>query len=139
MVFPHLCRMALLHVMVILSAYGESLLMFIECFWTFCLVRKMVFLILCDDSNNSIIFSLYRILKLRVPICPVYFFAPWEIFSRFLSSADFFSKLTHSKNSFRITIRLSNSLDPGQARHYVGPDWVQTVCTSYPQTALGDE
>ena len=33
--------------------------------------EKNGFLILCDDSNNSIIFSLYRILKLWVPICPV--------------------------------------------------------------------
>ena len=33
-----------------------------------------------------------------------------------------FSKSTFSKNSFRNTIRVSNSLDPDQARHYVGPD-----------------
>ena len=40
-----------------------------------------------------------------------------------LSSADFFfSKLTFSKNSFRNTIRVSNSLDPDQDRHSVGPD-----------------
>ena len=35
----------------------------------------------------------------------------------------FFSKLTFSKNSFRNTIRVSNSLDPNQARSWnVGPD-----------------
>ena len=34
----------------------------------------------------------------------------------------FFFKSTFSKTSFRNTIRLSNSLDPDQARHYVGPD-----------------
>ena len=34
----------------------------------------------------------------------------------------FFSKATLSKNSFRNTIRVSNSLDPGQARLFVGPD-----------------
>ena len=34
----------------------------------------------------------------------------------------FFSKLTFSKNSFRNTIRMSNSLDPDRARHFVGPD-----------------
>ena len=34
----------------------------------------------------------------------------------------FFSKTTFLKNSFRNTIRVSNSLDPDQARHYVGPD-----------------
>ena len=43
-------------------------------------------------------------------------------FSCFLSSDDFFSKSTLSKNSFRNTIRVSNSLDPDQARHLVGPD-----------------
>ena len=39
-----------------------------------------------------------------------------------MSSADFFSKLTVSKNSFRNTIRVSNGLDPDQNRHSVGPD-----------------
>ena len=39
-----------------------------------------------------------------------------------LSSADFFSKLTFSKISFRNTIRVSNRLDPDQARRFVGPD-----------------
>ena len=40
----------------------------------------------------------------------------WHAFSL---SADFFSKSTLSKNSF---IRVSNSLDPDQARHFVEPD-----------------
>ena len=31
-----------------------------------------------------------------------------------LSSADFFSQLTFSKNSFKKTIRVSNGLDPDQ-------------------------
>ena len=39
-----------------------------------------------------------------------------------LSSADFFQKLTFSKKSFRNTIKVSNSLDPDQDRHFVGPD-----------------
>ena len=39
-----------------------------------------------------------------------------------LLSADFFSKSTFCKNSFRNTIRVSNFLDPDQARHFVGPD-----------------
>ena len=51
-----------------------------------------------------------------------------------LLSADFFSKLTFSKNSFRNTIRVSNSRDPDQDRHSVCPDLVQTVCKSYQQT-----
>ena len=39
-----------------------------------------------------------------------------------LSSADFFSKLIFSKNSFRHTIKVSNALDPDQDRRSVGPD-----------------
>ena len=39
-----------------------------------------------------------------------------------LSSADFFSKSSFLKNSFRNTIRVSNSLNPDQARRNVGPD-----------------
>ena len=39
-----------------------------------------------------------------------------------LSSADFFPKSSFSKISFRNTIRVTNSLDPDQARHFVGPD-----------------
>ena len=38
-----------------------------------------------------------------------------------LSSADSFSKPTVLKNSFRNTVRVLNSLDPGQARQNVGP------------------
>ena len=36
--------------------------------------------------------------------------------------ADFFSNLTFSKISFRNSIRVSNSLDPDQGQHSVGPD-----------------
>ena len=67
----------------------------------------------------------------------------------FLSSADFlFSKSTFSKYSFRNTMRVSNSLDPDQDRHSVGPELgpnrlqilvlirVQTVCKCYQQTTL---
>ena len=43
-------------------------------------------------------------------------------FSCFLLSTDFFSKITFSKNSFRNTIIKSNSLDPDQARCFVGPN-----------------
>ena len=38
-----------------------------------------------------------------------------------LTSADFF-KTNFSKNSFRNTIRVSNSLDPDQDQRSVGPD-----------------
>ena len=33
-----------------------------------------------------------------------------------------FSKSTFKKNSFKKSIRVSNSLDQDQARHFVGPD-----------------
>ena len=47
-----------------------------------------------------------------------------EIFPTSLSSADFFLK-----HSFKNKIRVSNSLDPDQARHSVGPD-LDTNCFS---------
>ena len=40
----------------------------------------------------------------------------------FLSSADFFSNLLFQKILSRIPRRVSNSLDPNQARQNVGPD-----------------
>ena len=40
----------------------------------------------------------------------------------FLSSADFFLKLTFSKNYFRNTIRVTNSFDSHQDQGFVGPD-----------------
>ena len=39
-----------------------------------------------------------------------------------LSSADFFSNLSFSKDSFWNITRVSNDLDPGQDRRSVGPD-----------------
>ena len=43
-------------------------------------------------------------------------------FSRFFVICRFFSKSTFLKNSLRNAITVSNSLDPDQDRHYVGPD-----------------
>ena len=40
----------------------------------------------------------------------------------FMSPADFVFKFNFLKKSFRNTIRVSNSLDPDQARQNVGPD-----------------
>ena len=39
-----------------------------------------------------------------------------------LSPVDFFSESIFPKNSFRNTIRVSNSLDPDSDLHFVGPD-----------------
>ena len=51
----------------------------------------------------------------------------------------FFSKSTFSKYSFGNTIRVSNSLDPDQARHFVGPHLGRAVCQSYQQMTLVGE
>ena len=52
-----------------------------------------------------------------------------------LSSADFFSKLTFSKSSFRDTIRVANGLLPNQDRRSVGPD----LCPSCLQRLSADD
>ena len=56
-----------------------------------------------------------------------------------MSSDDFFQNHFFQKNSFRNTIRVSNSLDPGQARHSVEPDLGPTVFKGYQQTTLVDK
>ena len=48
----------------------------------------------------------------------------------------FFSKSTLLKISFRNTIRVSKSLDPDLARHFVGPDLDPNCLQNYPQTTL---
>ena len=50
-----------------------------------------------------------------------------------LSTADFFLKSTFSKNSFRNTIRVSNSLDPDHTLLFVGPGLGPTVCKDHQQ------
>ena len=53
------------------------------------------------------------------------FFAPREIFHAFLSSPDFFLQnplFAKILSGLRNTIRVSNRLDPDQARHFVGHD-----------------
>ena len=51
----------------------------------------------------------------------------------FLSYVDFSFRINFFKKSSRNTIRVSNSLDPDQARQNVGPDLGPTVCKSYQQ------
>ena len=41
------------------------------------------------------------------------------VFHLFLLSADFLTKSTFLKNSFRNTIRVSNRMDPDQARRFL--------------------
>ena len=47
-----------------------------------------------------------------------------------------FCHLSFFFSSFRNTIRVSNSLDPEQARQMSGLVWVQTVCKGYQQKNL---
>ena len=70
---------------------------------------------------NNVMIILTRIVELASGVS--HFPFTCLIFHAFLSSADFFfSKSTFSKNSFRNSIRVSNSLDPDQARCFVEPD-----------------
>ena len=55
--------------------------------------------------------------QLNQGVCYLLFVLYWIILHAFLSSADFF-KITFFKKFFRV----SNSLDPDQARRFVGPD-----------------
>ena len=65
--------------------------------------------------------KIYLSLGLLSPLRLI-FAAYWEIFHAFLLSADFFQiSFFFLKKSFRNTIRVSNSWDPDQARHFVGP------------------
>ena len=50
----------------------------------------------------------------------------------------FFFRIKFFEKFFQNSIRVANSLDPDQARRFVGPDsvWVQTVCKGYQQTTL---
>ena len=62
-------------------------------------------------------FKHYKNLDLNVFLTPMIY------------TADFFSKSTFSKNSLRITIRVSSNLDPDQARRYLGPNCLQRWST----------
>ena len=60
-------------------------------------------------------------------------------FSCFFVVCWYFLKSAFWKNSFRNTVRMSNSLDPDQASDDLsGRIWVQTVCLGYQQTTLVD-
>ena len=58
----------------------------------------------------------------RVTLCYIKTRCPLGNFSCFCRLLIFSSKSTVLKSSFRDTIRMSNSLDTDQARHFVGPD-----------------
>ena len=65
--------------------------------------------------------SAHGIVSGHLPMFLLLLFACWEILNIFCRCL-IFSKSTFSNSSFRNAIRVSNSLDLGQARHHVGPD-----------------
>ena len=72
--------------------------------------------LLCSKAGDLVYQMLFRLDVAELTLCLL------GIFSHFLSSADFFQKFFFLKNSFRNTIKVSNSLDPDQAGHFVRPD-----------------
>ena len=58
--------------------------------------------------------------QIRCPILIVQFFACWVIL-HVLSPVDLSQNQLFKKKSFRNAIKVSGSLDPDQARHFVGP------------------
>ena len=91
----------------------------------------------CDSLTNKITFVQSATINLRfalqlvdLTLCILGIFSCINLF------ADFFSKSSFSNNSFRNIIRVSNSLDPDQARYFVGPDLGPNCLQSYQQTVL---
>ena len=79
-------------------------------------------------STKNLFFKL--LLKFLAP-------CPWVILNAYLSFADFFSKLSFSKNSFRNIIIVSTvwmEIRPDKVLVLI---WVQTVCKGYQYTTLG--
>ena len=63
-----------------------------------------------------------------------------KFFMLFCRLLFFFFKSTFLKDSFRNVIRVSNSLDPDQARHYVGPGLVPDCLQRlYQQTTVNSQ
>ena len=69
-----------------------------------------------NKQTNLNVVCLALIVSRQLTLC---FLGNFSFFFRLLT---FFSILTYSKNSFRNTVRVSNSLDPDQAQHSIGPD-----------------
>ena len=52
----------------------------------------------------------------------IHVFTAAKMFMPFLSSTEFFFKILFVSKFYRTTMRMSNILDPDQARHFVGPN-----------------
>ena len=66
--------------------------------------------------------SVYEIKPVPLTLSMLCNFACFFLFLFFLSSVEIFLTNFFKKTSFRNTIRMSNRLDPDQARNFVGPD-----------------
>ena len=90
---------------------------------------RLFFLLEIKPQNESIKRSLFNHKKMWFRQILINCLHAEKIFMIFF--VWFFSKLTFSKNSFKHTIRVLNSLDSDQAQHSVGPDLGQTLCIGH--------
>ena len=88
-------------------------------------------LMICIKGNYFILKVIILYMYLTLCILDIFFI----LFCRLL----IFSKSTFSKSSFGNTLRVSNSLDPDQARRFVGPVPGPNCLQNYRQTTLGDK
>ena len=75
--------------------------------------------------------------QLALNFLRVLVFAYWVILHAFLSIIFIINFFNNKK--FRNTIRVSNNLDPDQARHFVGPDLGSICLQGYQQMTLDKE
>ena len=82
----------------------------------------------CEPTVRALV-RLHRCGKISYSVTTTVLFAvvynllhSGKIFTLESSSADFFQNYLFKKKSFRNTVRVSNSLDSDQDRHFVGPD-----------------
>ena len=109
----------------------KSLIIFLWIWW---IGQKILLVLKRTISLRQFNFStlLYALVENQL-------FAPWETFCLvFCHLMIFFQNQLFSKNSFRNMIRVSNSLYPDQAWHFVMPD-LGLNCKSYQKMTLGDK
>ena len=93
-------------------------------------VQKILVVTFRSNIYGILAFIVFVIDRLLYKLAPVML---GDFLQFYLPSADFFSKLMFSKDSFRNTIRVFNSLDPYQDRHSDVLFWVLTVGKGYQQ------
>ena len=82
------------------------------------------------DMQSTEIMVMHRLILIHSYSHKVSAYFIWQLFcllsnlARFFVACLFFFKINISENSFRNTMRVSNSVDPDQAQHFVAPDLV---------------